>query len=393
MVFLIVILSIVLLALVLAGVVEQRRHASNLDAIPLRILVNGIRGKSSVTRLCAGAMRGAGIRTLAKTTGTAARIIRPDGSERPVDRANGLANVCEQIKVTRDAVAEGAEALVAECMAVQPELQELSQDKLIRSNVAVITNVREDHLTEMGPSLADVARSLSRTMPVGGTCVTAEVDLFPVLAEEAERRNCRLVFADPGIVAADEMAAFSASVIRENVAVALTVARELGLDRQTALRGMLASAPDPGAATVEALAVGDKELRVANLFAANDPRSTAMNVQSLLERQAVTRPLYTLINCRADRVERSRQMAALLPALGAEKLFVIGHPTRAALTAIPREWDGPKFDLGGERRDPATIFQRIMDEVKDQASLLAIGNIHGQGQRLLSHVQGLRSAA
>ena len=144
---------------------------------------------------------------------------------------------------------------------------------------------------------------------------------------------------------------------------------------------------------MEALAVGDKELRVANLFAANDPRSTAMNVQSLVERQAVTRPLYTLINCRADRVESSGQMAALLPALGAEKLFVIGHPTRAALTAIPREWDGPKFDLGGERRDPATILQRIMDEVRDQASLLAIGNIHGQGQRLLSHVQGLRSAA
>jgi hypothetical protein len=30
--------------------VEQRRHAGNLAKIPVRIMVNGIRGKSSVTR-------------------------------------------------------------------------------------------------------------------------------------------------------------------------------------------------------------------------------------------------------------------------------------------------------------------------------------------------------
>ena len=279
-VFLILTLGLVLVGLALAGVREQRRHASNLDAIPLRILVNGIRGKSSVTRLCAGAMRGAGIRTLAKTTGTAARIIRPDGSERPVARANGLANVSEQIKVTRDAVAEGAQALVAECMAVQPELQELSQDKLIRSNLAVITNVREDHLTEMGPSLADVARSLSTTMPKGGTCVTAEVDLFPVLAEEAHRRNCRLVYADPQSIRVDEMARFSAHVMRENVAIALAVSRELGLDRSRRCGACWLPPPTLEPRRWRARR-RRQELRVADLFAANDPRSTAMNVKSL----------------------------------------------------------------------------------------------------------------
>ena len=76
-----------------AGIVERRRHRRNLALVPTRVVVNGIRGKSSITRLCAGALRGGGLVPVAKTTGTAARFIAPDGSERPVPRRFGLANI------------------------------------------------------------------------------------------------------------------------------------------------------------------------------------------------------------------------------------------------------------------------------------------------------------
>jgi len=55
-------------SLLLGGILEQRRHYARLHAIPHRVLVNGIRGKSSITRLCAGALRGGGVVTAAKTT-------------------------------------------------------------------------------------------------------------------------------------------------------------------------------------------------------------------------------------------------------------------------------------------------------------------------------------
>jgi hypothetical protein len=42
----------------IAGLVEQRRHHRQLQSIPRRIVVNGIRGKSSITRLCAGRVAG-----------------------------------------------------------------------------------------------------------------------------------------------------------------------------------------------------------------------------------------------------------------------------------------------------------------------------------------------
>lgn len=190
MLFLYTVLVVCCAILLIAGIIEQRRHFSNLEHIPTRVLVNGIRGKSSITRLCAGALRGGGLTTVAKTTGTAARFIHPDATEEPVYRKFGIANVVEQIGIVRRAAAYHPDALVIECMAVMPALQEINQSKLIRSTIGVLCNVREDHLAEMGPTLDDVARSLSRSMPEGGICVTAEQDRFHLLQEEADARDC-----------------------------------------------------------------------------------------------------------------------------------------------------------------------------------------------------------
>ena len=94
MLFLFFVLLIICASLLAAGVIEQRRHFANLDRIQVRVLVNGIRGKSSITRLTAGALRGGGLVTVAKTTGTAARFIAPDASEDPVYRKFGICRIC-----------------------------------------------------------------------------------------------------------------------------------------------------------------------------------------------------------------------------------------------------------------------------------------------------------
>ena len=389
MLFMYVIFCVGLFGILAAGIIEQRRHEANLEAIRARILVNGIRGKSSITRLCAGALRGGDLRVVAKTTGTAARYIWPDGSEEPVYRKFNIANVVEQIGIVRRAAAEDPDALVMECMAVQPALQEINQKKLLKSTIGVVSNVREDHLEEMGPTLDDVARSLSRGMPVGGACVTAEKERFGVLKEEADRRSCRLIYADPGSVTDEEMDGFEYFTFKENVAVALAVAGELGVGREEALKGMWAAAPDPGVLRVERYHLEGKTVRLANIFAANDPNSTVMNFQRLLDAGAIRPPIFTIINCRPDRVERNRQMGEIVPQLLTEKLFVIGHPSRSAIASLPAEWEGKVVDLGGLDREPEEIFRSIMAEVDEEASLVAIGNIHGQGEMLLEHLEDL----
>ena len=271
--------------------------------------------------------------------------------------------------MVRQAAAYRPDVLVVECMAVAPDLQEFNQTTLIRSTIGVLCNVREDHLEEMGPTLDDVARSLSRAMPVGGVCVTAERDRFAILQEEADRRHCRLVFADPAAVTAEDMAPFPTITFPDNVAIALTVA-------------------DPGALRVTTYRAGDRVLRVANVFAANDPQSTLANIHMLAEQNAVPRPRHLVINCRPDRLERNAQMGALVSELGPDRVVLMGEPTRSARSTISPDWNGPITDLGGRRR-PADLLDGLLDDIDQEASVLLVGNIHGQGEVLLERLETL----
>ncbi|MFB4166280.1 poly-gamma-glutamate synthase PgsB, partial [Alteribacillus sp. JSM 102045] len=64
-----------ILLLLTFGVVERRKHYKNIAAVPIRININGIRGKSTVTRLVTGVLTQAGYKTVGKTTGTQARML------------------------------------------------------------------------------------------------------------------------------------------------------------------------------------------------------------------------------------------------------------------------------------------------------------------------------
>jgi len=388
MIFLYSVFTMTLVALLAAGILEQRRHETNLDQIAIRVLVNGIRGKSSITRLCAGALRGGGLVTVAKTTGTAARFIHPDATEEPVHRKFEIPNIAEQIGIVRRAAAYRPDALVMECMAVMPALQEINQTKLIRSTIGILSNVREDHLAEMGPTLDDVARSLSRAMPAGGICITAERDRRHILQQEANKRNCLLVSVDPDSVTEEEMSQFQYFTFRENVAIALAVAGVLGIDRRSALWGMWTAPPDPGVLSVTTYAVDGRTIRFANVFAANDPESTLMNIEQLIRRGAVMPPLSIVINCRPDRVERNAQMGAIINQLPAGTVYLIGQPTKSALDGMADGWPGRIVDLGGSR-SPEEILETLIAQSGPEVSLVAIGNIHGQGELLLEQLARL----
>ncbi|THV41554.1 poly-gamma-glutamate synthase PgsB [Glycomyces buryatensis] len=385
MLFLYCCVSLSCLALAAAGAIEQRRHYRHLRSIPHRVLVNGIRGKSSITRLCAGALRGGGMVTVAKTTGTAARFIHPDATEEPIRRKFGIANVIEQLGVVRRAAALGPDALVMECMAILPANQEINQTKLIQSTIGVLCNVREDHLEEMGPTLDDVARSLSRSMPVGGICVTAERERLHLLRHEARRRQCRLRLVDPESVTDAEMSKFDYITFKENVAIALAVAGLLGIDRRDALEGMWAAPPDPGVLRVETYRPAGKTIRFANVFAANDPESTLMNIRQLLEQEAIERPLYMVVNCRPDRMERNGQMGALVPLVAPEKVILIGGPTRSAKVAVPPRWQDTVIDHGDLNAGPG-LLEAVMADIPSGASIAAVGNIHGHGEALIEQL-------
>lgn len=82
-------------------------------------------------------------------------------------------------------------------------------------------------------------------------------------------------------------------------------------------------------------------------------------------------------------------MGALIPELDPETVFLIGHPTKSAADAIPAHWTGNVVDLGGDRRDPDRLTTDLLAHLGPDSSLVAIGNIHGQGELLLERLTAL----
>lgn len=146
--WLIVIACVIMLGI---GFIEKKRHQKNIDALPVRVNINGIRGKSTVTRLTTGILMEAGYKTVGKTTGTDARMIYWDTpEEKPIKRKPQGPNIGEQKEVMRETVERGANAIVSECMAVNPDYQIIFQEELLQANIGVIVNVLEDHMDVMG---------------------------------------------------------------------------------------------------------------------------------------------------------------------------------------------------------------------------------------------------
>lgn len=380
------------IAAIIYMILEQRRHLQNLEAIGVRILVNGIRGKSSITRHIAGALRTDLRRvSVAKTTGSAAQFIYPGGQESPILRPSGIPNVIEQKHVIERATILRADYAVIECMAVDPDLQELNTRKLIVPTIGVISNVREDHLEEMGGperTLDEVARSLCRSMPVDGVCVTAERERFEILLEEATKRGTGLIYADPDSVTEAEMKGFGFIAFPENVAIALSVAGLCGISRNQALAGMYLADPDPGVLRVDQAMSGGKRFAAVNLFAANDPSSTVMNVDLLLQRGLISPSLSVVINCRPDRIERNGQMGRIMGELNPQRIFLIGAPTKSATDYIPAHLRDRIVDLGGEQHSGQDLIRAISGYLDDDPShaLVMVGNIHGRGENLLAAI-------
>lgn len=378
----------VTLLLVGLGVIELWWHRKNLSRIPIRVHVNGTRGKSSVVRLIAAGLRAGGVRTCAKTTGTLARMILPDGREVPIYRPSG-ANVIEQKRIVATAAYAGAEALVIECMALQPALQSLCELKLVRATHAVITNARPDHLDVMGPGAKEVARALAGMTPVKGKLFTAEKEHIGELAEAAKDRETELLqLSDEEIadISAQDLAGFKYTEHPDNVALALKVCESLGLEREVALRGMWEASPDPGAMTEHELNFFGREIAFVNGFAANDPVSTEQIWRSTCNKYADRALRIAIFNCRADRPDRSRELAkSFVSWPHADYVVLMGSGTYLfAREAARLGYDSTKL-VFAEGLATDELFERLIDLIPGSALVMGMGNVGGQGLGLVRY--------
>ena len=201
-------LLIVFIVVSIYGLIEFALHQKRIYSIPIRIHVNGTRGKSSVTRLIGAALREGGIRTVTKVTGTYPRLILENGCEVGIYR-KASANIIEQLSIIKFASNRKAQAIVMECMAIQPQYQWITETKMLHSTISVITNVRLDHIDVMGYTLPEIAEALGNTIARKQHLFTAEKYLYNDLKKISDKRSSTINLSEDYSVTEEEMNGFA----------------------------------------------------------------------------------------------------------------------------------------------------------------------------------------
>lgn len=387
-----VIISFSLITLIMLWVIEKKRNEENIKQIPIRININGIRGKSTITRLTTAILSEAGYNTVGKTTGTAPRIIHnhnPDEIE--IERKPRGVNIAEQLEVIDYTVQKvKAEALVCECMAVNPTYQTIYQEEMIQANVGVIINVLEDHMDLMGPTLDEVALAFTSTIPYNGSLIIQKNEYTDYFREIAKQRNTKVYVADENDIPEDYLNKFNFLLFPNNVAIPLAIADALSIDREIALKGMLKANPDPGVLQLHKVKYKESKFTFINGFAVNDPESVLEAWDSLVDKGIITKkskPI-VLFNGRSDRIDRTIQFG---------KDCIPHLPNNIELVGIGEElqefqdlYNNNKLSNvdkyhNFEKIDAKVVFEKLLKMDTNQI-FIGIGNIHGHGYELLDYI-------
>jgi gamma-polyglutamate synthase len=366
--------------------VGHARHRRRLAMMPVRVNVNGHRGKTTVTRLATAALAATGDVVAGKTTGTVPRLlVAPGWCEWEMRRRPDSPNIGEQVSATRFAATLGARTMVIECMAVEPEYQRVFAQELTRATIGVVCNVLRDHLDVMGPTVVDAAEAMSATVPSKGTCVTVPGPHVETLARVARERHSDLVLATVEEADRDYASRFGYLVLPEHVALATAIARTAGIDAADAREAALAAEPDPYATRIVDVGDGDAPARFVGGFSVNDADSTLVLWQLLVGLGHRPQDVTVLLASRADRRERTVQFTELvLPQIPAAEIVVIGDGGEPAVSAgrSGRLPAGRVTDLCGASAEEVAEVVRDRASVRPGSTIYGIGNIKGVAMEL-----------
>ena len=386
-------LTILTILILISGFFENIYHQQKIKQIPIRIHVNGTRGKSTTVRLIASSLREAGYRVLAKTTGTSPRIILENGAEETINR-RGAANIIEQKYFIQKAVQRKSEAVVLECMAVHPETQWVSEHQLIQSTIGVITNVREDHQDVYGPDLKEAASSLKLTIPQDGYLVTAERNFFSLFQQEGNKLKTECILVKSEETMNKRIKQSENFYFQDNVAIALKVSQLLGINKKIALQGILKTHPDPGALTIHRMGKRDKLLWFINAFAANDRESILLIfdkvMNQLLPKSIYHSPKIALINHRDDRITRTIQFDKMLSRdIYFDTIILVGPTSQLSQRKLIQfGYPAEKIHrIGRKETVVPRVVERLFRLIEKNGVVFGLGNTRGFGLELIKYVE------
>lgn len=391
------------LCCLVALLAESHRLRRARRAVPLRIMVTGTRGKSSLVRVLTAACRAEVPATLGKTTGDAPELLLPDGSRARL-RRRGPARLTEQIRLLERCRALGVECLVVESMAITPEAMQAETRLLQPTHVAVV-NVRDDHRETLGGDPDAQRAHYLAALPAQAVCLTRDRRLLAQAA--AGGKPGRPGFAAlPGVAGGhggddrggegrdadrrdadghdedrhDEDRAVPQAVLD----LAGDVLAACGLDTPRARRAALAAAAAVVAAPRPVAAAGGG-LTFLDAFSANDPESFARLWAGWRRRLGGdAAPWTVLLATRADRPLRTLQFCRWLAARDdVAEVVVAGSHAVCAARLLGRLGVSVRPLHCREGKEPAAVLALAGAGGPLRGKVLVgAGNAGGAGMRL-----------
>jgi gamma-polyglutamate synthase len=357
--------------------------------VPLRIAITGTRGKSSVARLIASILKEDGRRVIAKTTGSQAMIVLPDGGQIELDRSL-TPSIMEQKQLVLEAARVKADCLVAEVMSIRPENHFVESRLLLRPNLVAITNVRRDHTELMGETETKIASVLALDICSRSTVFLPEREDGISFRAEAERCRAELIRVPAGSSAPFLQVAAGTNALEfpDNLDLACAVAVHLGIRREKILEGIRKVQHDIGKLKVWIYRppVPGPACFLVNAFAANDPESTFQvlaKVKGMIPEASGN--TLGVFNLRADRLARTVQWISVLRA-GTSSHFRRLYLTGDHNYAIRRRLPGALALTGGS---PERITNILCSGRKEPVIIFGFGNIKGPGKLLADYWAGI----
>ena len=192
---------------------KKSEQQNMVEKVPIRISVNGIKGKSIIIKLITNILMEAGYKVIGKTVGELNRN--------------------DELSVIKNAVDLEAEALVCESEDIKSDSKKIPKFKKLDENIVVITDISEDDV-DIDDS---IVRSFADIIPYEGYLITINSNYVNYFRKIAGERDTKVTVADTSKITAEYLSLFD-DVSVENIAIAIAVGQVLKIDEKTCLRGM-----------------------------------------------------------------------------------------------------------------------------------------------------------
>ena len=371
------ILVILVIALLIGESIIINRSVRD---IKFRIHINGTRGKSTVTKYISAGLREANLKVIGKVTGEIPTLLLPDETTETIKR-RGSARVQEQFDIIRKAGKNKVDALVLECMSIDPALQKL-ESSFFKPDIYIITNIKDDHHEKMGDTMDSHVKSICSAIPYNSKIIACERPYMNIIKDRAIAKNSTFIKALD--LHDSEKRKIPDTVHESNVKLALTACIEAGISREYAFKGILKSISKSESPLCSI--PNDKHNQFfLNAFSINDTQSASDFLSFWTKKLSVADKIVVVFNTRSDRPIRTDLFTEWIKSNHAKITTVIltgDHKIRAnrKLAAMNLNIQIKRMRINSRTR----IKDTIMENAGNAGLIVGIGNVKGLGYRIIN---------